>query len=69
MQQMHVTGQVDFLDDLSLKILLLKDRPFLRKWKILPESLVLIVFRAAKCRAHFWMVETNLQPKEYVTFG
>ncbi|MGA3111678.1 MAG: hypothetical protein ABSE15_06540 [Candidatus Bathyarchaeia archaeon] len=66
---MRVTGKVEFLDDLDLKKKLIEARPFLKQWGITPENPGLIVFRVAKCRAHFWTRETNLQPKQYVIFG
>ncbi len=69
MQQMRVTGQAEFLDNLELKSKLIKARPFLKQWGLTPESPNLIVFRVAKCQAHFWTMETNLQPKQYVSFG
>ncbi len=69
MTQMRVTGTVEFLDDLDLKKKLLEARPFLKQWGLTPESPGLVVFRVAKCTAHFWSLETNLQPKQYVSFG
>jgi len=69
MDQMRVTGQVEFLNDLELKKKLVEARPFLKKWGLTPENPDLIVFRVAKCKVHFWTIETNLQPKEYVSFG
>ena len=69
MQMMRVTGQVEFLNDLDLKKRLIEARPFLKQWGLTPENPGLIVFRVAKCKAHFWTIETNMQPKKYVTFG
>ncbi len=69
MDQMRVTGQVEFLNDLELKKKLVEARPFLKQWGLTPESPGLIVFRVAKCTAHFWTLETNLQPKQYISFG
>lgn len=69
MQMMRVTGQVGFLNDLELKKRLIEARPFLKQWGLTPENPGLIVFRVAKCKAHFWTIETNMQPKKFVTFG
>ncbi len=69
MKQMRVTGQVEFLNDLDIKRRLLEARPFLKQWGYTPENPKLIVFRVTRCTAHFWTLETNLQPKKYVTFG
>ncbi len=69
MTQMRVTGNVEFLNDLVIKKKLLDARPFLKQWGMTPESPGLIVFRVAKCMAHFWTIETNMQPKQYVSFG
>ncbi len=69
MTSMRVTGKIEFLDDMKTKEKLLDARPFLKKWGMTPESPDLVVFRLAKCTAHFWTLETNFQPKEYVKFG
>jgi pyridoxamine 5'-phosphate oxidase len=69
MDQMRVTGQVEFLNDLALKKKLCEARPFLKQMGLTPESPDLILFRVAKCQAHFWTIETNMQPKQYVSFG
>lgn len=69
MDQMRVTGQVEFVNNLDLKKKLVDARPFLKQWGLTPESPDLIVFRVAKCQAHFWTIETNMQPKQYVSFG
>jgi pyridoxamine 5'-phosphate oxidase len=69
MKQMRVTGKVEFVNDLEIKKRLVEARPFLKQWGLTPESPGVIVFRVAKCKAHFWTIETNLQPKKYVSFG
>lgn len=69
MDQMRVTGQIEFLDDLELKKKLLVARPFLAKWGFTAQNPDLIVFRVAKCTAHLWKIDANLAPKEYVRFG
>jgi pyridoxamine 5'-phosphate oxidase len=69
LDQMRVAGTVEFLDDLELKKKLLVARPFLSQWGFTADNPDLIVFRVAKCTAHFWKIETNLAPKEHVNFG
>jgi uncharacterized pyridoxamine 5'-phosphate oxidase family protein len=66
---MRVTGTVEFLNDTELKKKLLDARPFLKQWGLTPESPDLIVFRVAKCQAHFWSLDTNFQPKQYINWG
>ncbi len=69
MDQMRVTGQVEFIDDMKIREKLVEARPFLKQMGFGADSPKLIVFRVVKCTAHFWTWETNLQPKEYVSFG
>jgi pyridoxamine 5'-phosphate oxidase len=68
-RQMRVTGKVEFVNDLEIKKRLVEARPFLKQWGFTPESPGLIVFRVAKCKAHFWTRETNMDPKKIVGFG
>jgi uncharacterized pyridoxamine 5'-phosphate oxidase family protein len=69
LDQMRITGQVEFLDDIETKEKLLEARPFLKQMGFGADNPNLIVFRVVKCRAHFWNWATNLQPKQYITFG
>jgi pyridoxamine 5'-phosphate oxidase len=69
MDQMRVTGQIEFVEELKIREKLLEARPFLKRMGFGADSLKLIVFRVAKCTAHFWTWETNLQPKQYISFG
>ena len=69
LDQMRVTGQAEIIDDLALKQKLLKDRPFLAQMGFGAENPKLIVFRVTKCTAHFWTRDTNLQPKQFISFG
>ena len=68
-KMMRVTGQVEFLNDLDLKKKLIEARSLLNLMGLTPESPGLIIFRVAKCTAHFWTRETDLEPKKYVSFG
>jgi uncharacterized pyridoxamine 5'-phosphate oxidase family protein len=69
MDQMRVTGQIEFLDDMKIREKLIEARPFLKQAGYSADSPNLVVFRVAKCTAHFWTWETNLQPKQYISFG
>ena len=69
MDQMRVSGQVEFIDDMKIREKLIEARPFLKDMGFGADSPKLVVFRVAKCTAHFWTWETNLQPKQYVSFG
>ncbi len=69
MNQMRVTGQVEFISDMKIREKLVEARPFLKQMGFGAESPNLIVFRVVRCTAHFWTWETNLKPKEYVSFG
>ena len=66
---LRVTGEVEFLDDLELKKRVLVDRPFLKQFGMTVGSPDLIIFRLAKGEAHFWTMETNMNPKEVIRFG
>jgi len=69
LDQMRVTGQAEIMDDLALKQKLLKDRPFLAQMGFEADNPKLIVFRVTTCTAHFWTWDTNLQPKQFISFG
>lgn len=69
MDQMRVTGQVEFIDDMKIREKLIEARPFLKDMGFGADSPKLVVFRVVKCTAHFWTWETNLAPKQYVSFG
>lgn len=67
-KMMRVEGQVEFLDDVDLKRRVLEDRPFLKEFGLTPESPGLVIFRISHGKAHFWTMENNLKPKQYVEF-
>ena len=69
MQQMRVTGTVEFINDIEMKKKLLDARPFLKQAGLTPENPGLILFKVAKCTAHFWTFATNSQPKKFVSFA
>jgi len=65
---LRISGKVEFLDDLFYKNKALLDRPFLRSFGITEDSPKLILFRLSHGEAHFWTMENNLKPKEYIRF-
>ncbi len=65
---LRISGKVEFLNDPELKRKVLVDRPFLKNFGMSEESPDLIIFRVAKGEAHFWTMETNLNPKEIIRF-
>jgi pyridoxamine 5'-phosphate oxidase len=66
---LRVAGNIEFLSDPELKKKVLEDRPFLKNFAMTAESPLLVIFRVAKGEAHFWTMETNLNPKEIIRFG
>lgn len=66
---LRVSGEVEFLDDVEVKKKVLADRPFLTEFGLTAEDPKLVVFRVSKGEAHFWDWESNLKPKEVITFG
>lgn len=65
---LRVSGTVEFLDEPFYKEKALIDRPFLKNFGITENSPKLTLFRIAHGRAHFWTMENNLKPKEYLSF-
>ncbi|MCK9151980.1 pyridoxamine 5'-phosphate oxidase family protein [Methanobacterium alcaliphilum] len=66
---MRVAGEVEFVDDISLKKKVLEDRPFLKEFGMTFDSPGLIIFKIPKGQAYFWTMATNFQPKEMINFG
>ena len=65
---LRISGEVEFVEDKKLKEKVLNDRPFLKSFGLTIESPGLIIFRIAHGKAHFWTMETNLKPKEFINF-
>ena len=66
---MRIAGNVEFLDDVSLRAKALEDKPFLKQWGYTPQSPELIIFRIPKGEAHFWTMPTSRDPKVFTKFG
>jgi pyridoxamine 5'-phosphate oxidase len=65
---LRISGKVEFVDDVKLKEKVLIDRSFLRDYGVTVDSPGLILFRIAHGQAHFWTMENNLKPKEFIEF-
>lgn len=65
---LRISGEVEFIDDITLKETALNDRPFLKNFGLTTDSPKLVVFRIAHGQAHFWTMENNLKPKEIIEF-
>jgi uncharacterized pyridoxamine 5'-phosphate oxidase family protein len=67
-RSLRIEGEVEFLEDRDLKEKALNDRPFLKQFGLTADSPGLIIFRISHGKAHFWTMENNLLPKEYLHF-
>jgi pyridoxamine 5'-phosphate oxidase len=65
---LRISGKAEFVYDAKLKAKALTDRPFLKNFGLTVDSPGLILFRIAHGQAHFWKMENNLKPKEYIAF-
>jgi uncharacterized pyridoxamine 5'-phosphate oxidase family protein len=65
---LRISGKVEFVNDIKLKERVLRERPFLKNFGLTIESPELVIFRIAHGKAHFWTMENNLKPKEYIVF-
>jgi pyridoxamine 5'-phosphate oxidase len=65
---LRIAGKVEFLDDRQLKERVMSERPFLKNFGLDVGSPGLIIFRIAHGKAHFWTMEKNLKPKEFIDF-
>jgi pyridoxamine 5'-phosphate oxidase len=65
---LRISGAVEFVDDLRLREKVLADRPFLKQFGLTMDSPGLVMFRISHGQAHFWTMENNLKPKEFIRF-
>jgi pyridoxamine 5'-phosphate oxidase len=65
---LRISGEVEFINDVSLKEKALTDRPFLKSFGITVDSPKLILFKITHGQAHFWTMENNLKPKIIIEF-
>ncbi|MDP4237944.1 MAG: pyridoxamine 5'-phosphate oxidase family protein [Bacteroidota bacterium] len=65
---LRISGSVEFLFDRTLKEKALEDRPFLKSFGLTADNPGLVLFRIAHGQAHFWTMENNMKPKDYIKF-
>jgi pyridoxamine 5'-phosphate oxidase len=64
----RISGEAEFLDDYELRKKAMNDRPFLKSFGLTVDSCKMVIFRIAHGKAHFWTMDKNLAPKEYIEF-
>lgn len=65
---LRISGKVEFLDDFELRKKAMNDRPFLKSFGLTVDSCRMIIFRITHGKAHFWTMDKNLAPKNYIDF-
>jgi pyridoxamine 5'-phosphate oxidase len=65
---LRISGEAEILTDPKLKEKALLDRPFLKSFGTTNDSPKLVLFRISHGQAHFWTMENNLKPKEFIIF-
>jgi uncharacterized pyridoxamine 5'-phosphate oxidase family protein len=65
---LRISGKAEFVDDIKLRERAMNDRPFLKSFGLTVDSPKLLIIRIAHGKAHFWTMDKNLAPKEYIDF-
>jgi pyridoxamine 5'-phosphate oxidase len=65
---LRISGNAEFVYDTKLKVKAFTDRPFLKSFGLTVDSPGLVLFRIAHGQAHFWTMENNLNPKQFIEF-
>jgi len=65
---LRVEGEAEIIGDVKIKEKCLEDRPFLKSIGLTADGDELFIFRIPHGKAHFWRMETNLDPKEFIEF-
>jgi len=65
---LRVEGEAEIIDDIKIKEKCLEDRPFLKDLGLTADGDKLCIFRMAHGKAHFWRMEINLDPKDFIEF-
>ena len=65
---LRIAGEAEFVDDIKLREKAMNDRPFLKSFGLTVDSPKMAIFRIAHGKAHFWTMDKNLAPKEYIEF-
>jgi pyridoxamine 5'-phosphate oxidase len=65
---LRISGKAEFIDNPELREKAMNDRPFLKSFGLTVDSPKMIIFRIVHGKAHFWTMDKNLAPKEYIDF-
>jgi uncharacterized pyridoxamine 5'-phosphate oxidase family protein len=65
---LRVEGEANIIDDIKTKEKCIKERPFLKDIGLTAEGDKLFIFSIPHGKAHFWRMETNLDPKDIIEF-
>lgn len=65
---MRVAGKVTLINDVQFKQKVINERPFLKTFGMTAESQELLIYCIPHGAAHFWNMQNNLKPKEYIEF-
>ncbi len=65
---LRISGKAEFIEDKKLREKAMNDRPFLKSFGLTVDSPKMVIFRISHGIAHFWTMDKNLAPKEYIIF-
>jgi pyridoxamine 5'-phosphate oxidase len=65
---LRISGDAEFVNDRKLKEKVLAERPFLKSFGLTIDSPGLVIFRIPHGQAHYWTMDTNMKPKELISF-
>ncbi len=65
---LRISGRAEFVHDREFKEKAVEDRPFLKSMGFSADAPELILFKIAHGEALVWTMESNLKPKQPITF-
>ena len=65
---LRIEGEVEIIKDIKMKEKRIEDRPFLKDFGLTADGDKLVIFKIPHGKAHFWTMETNLDPKKIIEF-
>lgn len=65
---LRIAGKAELVNDVKFREKALIDRPFLKSFGMTVDSPSLFLFKIGHGQAHFWTMENNLKPKEFIEF-
>ncbi|MCX6335418.1 MAG: pyridoxamine 5'-phosphate oxidase family protein [Bacteroidia bacterium] len=65
---LRISGKAEFIQDKKLAEKVMADRPFLKSFGLTADSPRIMIFKIFHGTAHFWSMEKNLAPKEFIEF-